>query len=149
MGRTYNRGSYTLDVGVELEIHECGTCGVMFGMGIGFVNARRDDHKTWYCPNGHRWHFTAESREEQLKRERDEARNRAALERARRDQTEASLRATKGVVTKQRKKLDRVKHGVCPCCQRHFENVEAHMATEHPDFDPAALEAEAPSARGS
>lgn len=144
MSQTVNHGSYTLDVGLELELHECGRCGVLFGMGIGFVRARRADHGTWHCPNGHSWAFTSESEEETLRRQRNEARDRAARERSLRDQTEASLRATKGVVTKQRKKLDRMKHGVCPCCNRHFENVEAHMATEHPDFDPTTLEGAAP-----
>jgi hypothetical protein len=147
MARDVGRGVYSLDVGLDLRVYECGTCGVMYALGEGFDRARRNDHQTFYCPNGHSKAFSDESEEERLTRERNEARDRAARERSLRDQTEASLRATKGVVTKQRKKLDRVKHGVCPCCNRHFENVEAHMATEHPDFDPAALEVDARAAR--
>lgn len=140
MGQTVNHGSFRLSIGVELEVHECGVCGVAFGMSEGFVRARRNDHGNWYCPNGHGWSFASESDEERLRRERDQARDRAARERALRDQTEASLRATKGVVTKQRKKLARVKVGVCPCCNRTFENLAAHMEMEHPEFDPASAE---------
>lgn len=149
MARDVGRGSYSLDVGLDLAVYECGSCGVLYAVGEGFDRARRNDHKAFYCPNGHSKRFSGESDEERLRRERDEARNRLAREQAQHDQTEARLRATKGVVTKQRKKLDRVKHGVCPCCNRHFENVEAHMATEHPDFDPVALEADTATPRGS
>ena len=133
---TTQHGKYTLNVYGEFDVRTCGDCGVMWAMTVGFVEARRNDHRTWYCPNGHTWHYSGESDQEKMRRQRDEARDRAARAEALRDQTEASLRATKGVVTKQRKKLARVKLGVCPCCNRHFENVEAHMATEHPDFDP-------------
>ena len=135
---TKNLGDFNILPSITLEVHECGVCGVIFGVAEGLMDARRSDHSWWYCPNGHRWRFSRESREEKLERERNEARSSAARERALRDQTEASLRATKGVVTKQRKKLARVKYGVCPCCNRHFENVEAHMEMQHPDFDPLA-----------
>lgn len=130
---TYKHGTFVAS-GVQLEVHECGECGVMFAMALGFVRARRADHATWYCPNGHAWCFGAESEEERLRRERDEARDRAARERSLRDQTEATLRATKGVVTKQRKHLARVKAGICPCCNRSFQNLARHMTTKHPDY---------------
>ena len=43
----------------------------------------------------------------------------------------AELRATKGVVTKIRR---RVANGVCPCCKRHFVNLKRHMSGQHPEF---------------
>jgi hypothetical protein len=27
-----------------------------------------------------------------------------------------------------------VKHGVCPCCKRTFENLARHMKGQHPTF---------------
>ncbi len=36
-----------------LVVIECSSCGVSFGMTEDFIQARRDDHRTWYCPNGH------------------------------------------------------------------------------------------------
>lgn len=35
---------------------------------------------------------------------------------------------------------NRVANGVCPCCNRHFENLERHMKGQHPDFQPEAGE---------
>jgi len=36
----------------------------------------------------------------------------------------------KGVVAKIKKRVGR---GVCPCCNRHFTNLQRHMETKHPD----------------
>ena len=33
-----------------------------------------------------------------------------------------------------RKMRDRVKNGVCPCCNRSFENLLNHMRSKHPEF---------------
>lgn len=124
-----------IGVYVEMEIHECGVCGVTFGLSKGFANARRNDHETWCCPNGHNWSWSGESETETLRRQLSNERDRVARERANRDQAEASLRATKGVVTKQKKKLARVAAGVCPCCNRSFQDLGRHMETKHPGFE--------------
>lgn len=34
----------------------------------------------------------------------------------------------------------RFANGVCPCCNRSFENVARHMRTQHPDYDPSKLQ---------
>lgn len=54
-----------------------------------------------------------------------------------REGVEHQLRATKGVVTKFRR---RVGNGVCPCCTRTFTNLSRHMTTNHPDFKAEAAE---------
>lgn len=41
------------------------------------------------------------------------------------------LSAQRGVTTRIK---NRVKHGVCPCCQRTFRQLAAHMKSKHPDF---------------
>jgi hypothetical protein len=130
---THNLGTGpVVGVGIELEIHECGECGVVFGISKGFMRARREDHDWWYCPNQHGWRFSGESESEKIRRQRDEARDDLAAARASRDQTEASLRATKGVVTKLKK---RATAGVCPAgCKRHFKDLERHMASKHREF---------------
>ncbi|HYC31767.1 MAG TPA: hypothetical protein VEB59_05720, partial [Gemmatimonadales bacterium] len=48
-----------------------------------------------------------------------------------RDQTAASLRSTKGVVTKIKR---RVAGGVCPCCNRTFSDLARHMSGKHPGW---------------
>lgn len=120
----------------------CGKCGVVFGVTEAVMDIRREDHAWWYCPNGHEWHFGGENTEEKLRRELQEERDRLAdrlarevsrhdQTRADRDRAEGSLRATKGVVTKIKK---RVAAGVCPCCNRSFQDLARHMKGQHPEW---------------
>lgn len=118
-----------------LTIVHCATCSMPFGVSKHFEQERRSDHKSFYCPAGHSQHWPQETDKEKLRRQLKYAKDSAATERARRDQAEASLRATKGVVTRQRKKLERVKNGVCPCCNRSFTDLKKHMKTRHPEWD--------------
>jgi len=54
-----------------------------------------------------------------------------ARQKSARDAAEASLQATKGVVTRMKR---RASCGVCPCCKRTFKQLAAHMANKHPEF---------------
>jgi hypothetical protein len=36
---------------------QCCVCGIVFGMPERYVKARRNDHKEFYCPNGHNQAF--------------------------------------------------------------------------------------------
>ena len=121
-----------------LTVIECCTCHMDFAMSQDFERARRRDHKSWYCPAGHVQFFPGESDIERERRLRREAEEEEARERTRRraeaDQREAaerSLRATKGHLTRQRR---RAAHGVCPVCPRTFANVEQHVAKQHPEY---------------
>lgn len=120
----------------ELTTLICANCAVMFAIPSRMMEERRDDHKTFWCPNGHHNFYPQESEEERAKRLLKYTKDDLARERARRDQVEASLRATKGVVTKQRKKLEKVVAGVCPVdgCHRHFKDLRRHISTKHPDY---------------
>jgi hypothetical protein len=42
----------------------CPVCGVVFCLPECFDEERREDHATWYCPNGHPLHYPAESPKE-------------------------------------------------------------------------------------
>jgi NMD protein affecting ribosome stability and mRNA decay len=115
-----------------LEIEVCQTCGIMYALPEEMLDRARKNPKIWwYCPNGHHWHFPVKSDEQKLR----DAQDALARERADHDQTVASLRATRGVVTKQKNKLQRVAKGVCPCCSRSFSDLKRHMASKHPDYD--------------
>jgi hypothetical protein len=136
---TTQLGTYDLDLG-EMDFRECGDCGVVWGMTVGFTANRRRDHRTWYCPNGHPWIYPGESDLEKARRELRQAKDRLAVRSAELDQTQASLRATKGVVTRQRKKLEKVVAGVCPVdgCKRHFRDLRRHIETKHPTYEGGA-----------
>lgn len=125
---------------VQLESVSCFSCGVIFGLPGEFYRDRLRDGKFWHCPNGHSQHFT-ETTEMRLKKEKEalERRMASVREDARSAWAETELErrrhaATKGQLTKTRK---RVVAGVCPCCNRTFQQLSRHMASKHPDFDPA------------
>ena len=109
---------------VEIITEECCSCGVIFGLTDYFKKERLKDHRLFYCPNGHNQHYTAESeaeknarllREEQVRHQRTIARENE--ERAAREKAE--------------RKLKRVGRGVCPDCNRTFQNLARHMACKH------------------
>lgn len=93
----------------------------------------------FYCAYGHPQYFPeGECEVDKMRRERDRARQqvaraeadaRAAVASAKQHKQRAA--AFKGQVTKLRM---RAKAGVCPCCNRQFEDLYRHMTTKHPDM---------------
>lgn len=122
----------------KLSIIECANCHMNFGVMPFFERQRRDDHQTFYCPSGHHNYYDGQSEAERLKAERDTAirqRDAARVSRdAARDQADAAerrRRAAKGQLTKTKK---RIAAGVCPCCNRTFQDLARHMAGQHPGY---------------
>lgn len=123
--------------GDNYEFHRCGTCGIVWGLPEWFLKERREDGRGWQCPNGHSFVYNkGRSKKQLLEDELRRTKDRLAVANAGRDQAEASLRATRGVVTKQRKKLEKVVAGVCPVdgCKRHFKDLRRHISTKHPEY---------------
>jgi hypothetical protein len=125
----------------------CKTCGITYAVPPQWLAERREDHQTWYCPNGHHWHFPGKSDTEKLRdelqRERarlDQANAEADYQRKQRAAAERRTSAARGQVTKIK---NRVAHGVCPCCSRSFSDLRRHMATKHPDYTKPEAEAKA------
>lgn len=118
-----------------LETLSCGECGIPFAMPVEFLAwARKTPSVTFYCPLGHPRHFPVKTLAQKLR----ESREALSRERAQHDQTRASLVATKASATRARNERDRLKtraaNGVCPCCNRTFKQLAAHMKTKHPDY---------------
>jgi hypothetical protein len=91
-----------------------------------------------YCPLGHEHMPAGEGEAAKLQRQLEVERERAGRLAAQRDQAQASARAHKAAATRARR---RAAAGVCPCCQRTFKQLQRHMTTKHPDYDPATPEA--------
>lgn len=120
-----------------LVVITCGDCGIPFGLPQNHLNRLKRDGSLFYCPNGDRICYS-ENENTRLKAELDQvSADRAAWReeaRLRRAQLEGEKRhhaATKGQLTKTKK---RVQNGVCPCCRRSFPELQHHMETEHPDY---------------
>lgn len=110
---------------------ECCDCGVIFGIESGHRNHLIQSHDRFYCPNGHGQSYVGKTEAEKLQDELtrtnarlDQAKSEAEYERRQRI-------ATKGHMTRIK---NRVSNGVCPCCNRSFENLKGHMKTKHPSY---------------
>ena len=51
-----------------LELKNCITCGITYAMPTKFIKEKREDHATFYCPNGHKMYFPYLTKEEILTR---------------------------------------------------------------------------------
>ena len=111
----------------------CPVCGIDCVLPANYLKKRREDGKSFYCPNGHSQSYT-KSEADRLREQLEAAKRDAEWQRARAERADKSLIAQKAQTTKARNKLERVANGVCPCCTRSFTNLRRHMATKHPDF---------------
>lgn len=121
----------------DLSIVECCLCHTTFGMTQELNKQRLDDGKSFWCPNGHNQHYTKSNikfLEEKLAAANERERlEREAKERAwsREKVMSNRYRAQKGIATKIK---NRVGNGVCPCCNRTFQNLLGHMRHQHPKW---------------
>lgn len=133
--------SQTMTFTGKLTITSC-WCGMTYAIPEGLYSYAESEQQngrkvTVYCPLGHQWVIAGES---DLSKER-RARERLERQLACRDEDlraeRASHAATKGQVTKLKK---RAKAGVCPVpgCKRSFTNMADHVSTCHPDYQPSA-----------
>lgn len=83
-----------------------------------------------YCPLGHGHVPSGKSKIDTVREQREAAKARAQAIQDQLDSEKRAHAATKGTLTKTKR---RVTNGVCPCCNRHFVNVERHMKTKHPN----------------
>lgn len=118
--------SYVASVAFETEI--CCNCGVAFAMTADFMQRRRNDGKWFYCPAGHGQHYTGPTEATKLKQELQRKEEMLSAERARAGRLAAER---DGIAKAHRKMRTRVMNGVCPCCNRQFQNLLRHMRSEH------------------
>lgn len=108
----------------------CYLCGVAFGMDDYLYGRRIKDGRDFWCTNGHKQSY-CETEADRLRRERDRLKQQIA---SKEDEIEFQQRraaAFQGQVTKIK---NRIGAGVCPCCNRSFQNLKRHMANKHPEY---------------
>jgi DNA-binding XRE family transcriptional regulator len=115
---------------LNFRVVTCCNCHMAFGMPDAFYDKRRADRRIFTCPAGHEQHFTGPTEESKL---RDEVvRQRSVLEAAQARATR--LQHERDVVSKAHRRMrERIQNGVCPCCNRTFQNLLQHMTSEHGD----------------
>jgi hypothetical protein len=125
-----------------LVVVECPTCGITYAipesLQASALRWKGDKLNGWKlcCPLGHTWWYVGETEIQKARRQAQEARTRLLATRELLEHEQRSHAATKGHATRRRKKLERVQAGVCPCCNRSFQNLARHMAGRHPEFKP-------------
>ena len=115
----------------------CCNCNTAFCMEVGLYKNRLDDHKLFYCPNGHPQHFMGEREVDRLKRQLEQKQREVEFEQRMKIDARRKLLGQKIATGKAKaartRLLHRVECGVCPHCQRTFKQLAAHMKAKHAD----------------
>lgn len=121
----------------ELGTIACCKCGITFAVPVRLEEYFRKSRERFYCPTGHGQSYTKSTemilweRAEAAERERDWYQSQAQT-------AERGRIAQKAQTTKARNELRRVKQrtsaGVCPCCNRTFQDLARHMKGQHPGY---------------
>lgn len=114
--------------GIEFVTEHCYKCHVPFAMTRQFQRQRLHDRETFYCPAGHGQHYTGPTEESKLRLEVERKQSMLEAERARAAKVQQERDEIQRAHTRMR---TRVMNGVCPCCNRTFQNLLSHMRTEH------------------
>ncbi len=128
--------TFTEHITETFHVVSCYSCSVRFGI-TGYLYKRvvTDACDSIYCPACGKLTCWSESEDSKIIKELQRKLKWEAAEVTRqklaREKAEASLQATKGVITRIKR---RVGSGVCPCCQRTFKQLSAHMAHKHPEY---------------
>jgi FtsZ-binding cell division protein ZapB len=126
----------TLTKVIQMRITDCCVCGITFAMPDSFYRQQQELGKqaNFYCPNGHQMHFSRsilQQEVDRLKSENDSlSKSRTSLHDQLTEKVHEIDRLNKSIKRRNR----RLKAGVCPCCNRTFKELAAHMKTEHPDY---------------
>jgi hypothetical protein len=123
----------------------CGSCSIPFAIPADRLDKLQTTGDWFWCPNGHQIHYS-ESEEQKLKKQLAASKRRAdglakdaegylariTHEADQRRAAERQVTAYKGTVTRMKK---RTAAGICPCCQRTFQQLARHMAGQHPGYE--------------
>ena len=116
-----------------IEIGTCCKCKTSMALPEDLYHAAKKSEKiTFHCAYGHPQHFVqGETDLERMRRRAERAEQRVAHRDDTIDSLERSVAAQKGNVTRLK---NRAAAGVCPCCNRSFQNLHRHMQNKHPGF---------------
>lgn len=126
---TFTIAAEYVEVDCGHESH--GPGGFDFAMSRTFYDETQRTKRTWYCPMGHPRAWRGKTTEQSLKDARAKATH---LQ----DQLRAAVRDAEASRVQLLRDRARFANGVCPCCNRFFDNVHRHMSSKHPDYTPAA-----------
>ena len=122
----------SIDISTTLTSISCGECGGIYAITERYRKQKHDKGGYWNCPYCQsNWGY-GESEIDRLKKKVEQEKKRTEWAKQDLKNTENKLRAAKGQVTKIK---NRVSKGVCPCCNRTFQNLHRHMENQHPKWN--------------
>src|SRR4051812_12064523 len=122
----------------------CYKCQEPFGIERSTRQVLLRTHQSFFCPHGHSQVYAeGDSEETKLRRERDRLKQQMAYKddqlREARERAEKERHRANGYKGHATRITKRAKAGVCPCCNRTFKQLAAHMANKHPQFTPIEI----------
>lgn len=125
----------THQAGVEFTVINCAECKGVFALMDQHIKRLRDSKETFYCPSGHA-NVYRESTEEKLRKELAAKESQIWQAKRAKELAEADAELAKKreelAAGETRRLMTRITSGICPCCNRFFQNVARHMQTKHP-----------------
>jgi hypothetical protein len=124
---------------VTLHTVTCGKCSGVYAITETYRADCLEYARGWHCPYCQSaWGYFGKTEAQKLRDELTRKNAQLDQERAyqrelrqRIQQRENVIRAERGAKTKLKK---RIAAGVCPCCNRSFQDLARHMKGQHPEF---------------
>jgi predicted RNA-binding Zn-ribbon protein involved in translation (DUF1610 family) len=121
-----------LALSITLTAVDCGQCGGSYAINERYREQCKKYGRSWtcpYCQTG--WGFSGNGDFEKLQKQLESERRLREQERLWKEQAVVRERAARGQATRLR---NRAAAGVCPCCNRTFKQLAAHMKAKHPKY---------------
>lgn len=130
---------HKVNVLVSLTEINCGECGGTYAINERYRELQQEQGGTWNCPYCKcGWGYSDNNDNSRLKKEKAKLEKRLQMEKNRREAAENESKHHKNVARSEKaaktRIKNRIKNGVCPCCNRTFQNLASHMQNKHPDY---------------
>lgn len=133
-----NKESFTFQENqyINFSIIRCYKCCIPFAVPSNYKEHLRESQESFYCPNGHSQAYCESSADILKKKLEKEKENNVIAQRA--IENLQTLYRNKSIENKRTRTMlkntkKRITNGVCPCCNRTFENLAEHFKTKHPE----------------
>ena len=127
-----------LNLDMQFHVVNCGECGGVYAMNQRYVKQKSDKGGYWTCPYCKcSWGYgeseiqRLDKQLKQAQKQKEWAEQSIKIERELRHKAELRERGQKAAKTRIK---NRIANGVCPCCNRSFQNLHQHMKKQHPDY---------------
>lgn len=117
----------TISYTEKLVVEVC-WCGMHHAVPAGLSQNARTHGTRVHCPLGHGWSYS----ETDLDRATKQLASRTAQLDQETARADAAVAKAKRLEAEAKRLQKRAAAGVCPCCNRTFQNVARHMKTQHP-----------------